>query len=319
MGDKIKIAILDDYQHAALLMADWSILNDRAEITVFNDHIVNETDVIERLLPFHVVCVMRERTPLKRLILTQLPNLKLIVSTGKRNASIDIKAAEELGIEIKPTGYVTSGAPELTWSLIMAIARYIPQECNNIKMGGWQTTIGTDLKGKTIGIIGLGNIGSKIAEYAKVFEMNIIAWSQNLTEEKAEKAGVRLVSKETLLREADFVTIHLILSDRSRGIITKDDLNLMKPTAFFINTSRGPLVDEEALIEILQQKKIAGAALDVFDTEPLPAEHLFRKMDNVLATPHVGYVTEETYRVFYQDTVKAIEEWLNVNPFSAIE
>jgi phosphoglycerate dehydrogenase-like enzyme len=313
MSDKIKIAVLDDYQDAALTMADWGPLNSRTEIAVFNDHLADDDAVIERLLPYQVVCVMRERTPLNRQRLKKLPNLKLIISTGKRNASIDIKAAEEFGITIKPTGYVMTGAPELTWALIMAIARHIPLESNNIKSGGWQTTIGTDLTGKTIGIIGLGNIGSKIAAYAKVFDMNVIAWSQNLTEEKAAEAGAKLVSKETLLREADFVTIHLILSDRSKGTIKKEDLELMKPTAYYINTSRGPLVDENALVEVLQQKKIAGAAIDVFDTEPLPASHPFRKLSNVLATPHIGYVTQETYRVFYEDTVKAITEWMDSN------
>lgn len=311
MSDRIKIAILDDYQQIALSMADWTVLKDKTEVTAFNNHLANQKDVIERLLPFNVVCVMRERTPLNREVLTMLPNLKLIVSTGKRNASIDSEAAQDLGITIIPTGYLMSGAPELTWALIMAIARNIHVESNNFISGKWQTTIGTGLKGKTIGIIGLGNIGSKIAAYAKVFEMNIIAWSENLTDEKALAAGARLVNKETLLKEADFVTIHLILSDRSRGIIKKEDLALMRPSAYFINTSRGQLVDQKALIEVLQQKKIAGAALDVFDTEPLPGNHPFRKMDNVLGTPHIGYVTEETYRLFYQDTVKAIIEWLD--------
>ncbi|MDB5009105.1 MAG: hydroxyacid dehydrogenase [Mucilaginibacter sp.] len=310
MSDKIKIAVLDDYQGVALTMADWSALNDRAEITVFNDHLENDAEVIERLLPYQVVCVMRERTPLNRQRLEKLTNLKLIVSTGKRNASIDIKAAEELGITIKPTGYVMTGAPEFSWALIMAIARHIPQESNNVKASRWQTTIGTDLSGKTIGIIGLGNIGSKIAAYARAFDMNVIAWSQNLTKEKAAEAGAKLVSKETLLKESDFVTVHLILSDRSKGILQKEDLELMKSSAYFINTSRGPLVDEKGLIEVLEQKKIAGAALDVFDNEPLPANHPFRKLDNVLATPHVGYVTETTYKLFYADTVEAILKWL---------
>ncbi|MDF2430794.1 MAG: hypothetical protein JWP44_425 [Mucilaginibacter sp.] len=310
MSDKVKIAVLDDYQDIALAMADWSALNNRAEVTVFNDHLDSDAEIVKRLLPYQVVCVMRERTPLNRQRLEKLPNLKLIISTGKRNASIDIKAAEELGIAIKPTGYVMTGAPEFTWALIMAIARHIPQESNNIKAGLWQTTIGADLSGKTIGIIGLGNIGSKIATYAKAFDMNVIAWSQNLTEEKAAQGGAKLVSKETLLKESDFVTIHLILSDRSRGILQKEDLELMKPSAYFINTSRGPLVDEKGLIEVLEQKKIAGAAMDVFDNEPLPANHPFRKLGKVLATPHIGYVTENTYKVFYEDTVNAILEWL---------
>lgn len=310
MSEKIKIAVLDDYQQVAFSMADWSTIKKQADITVFKDHLADDAAVIERLMPFEVICAMRERTPLNRQRLEKLPNLKLIVSTGKRNASVDMKAAEELGIEIKPTGYIGTGAPEMTWALLLAAARNIPLENHNFISGKWQTSIGIDITGKTIGIIGLGNIGSKIASYARAFDMNVIAWSENLTEEKAAAAGAKLVSKETLLKEADFVTIHLVLSDRSRSILKKEDLELMKPTAYFINTSRGPLVDEKALIEILEQKKIAGAALDVFDTEPLPADHPFRTLKNVLATPHIGYVTENTYRLFYEDTVKAIEEWL---------
>lgn len=311
MTDKIKVAILDDYQQVALQMADWSVLKDKVEITVFHDHVADELQLVSRLQPFRIICVMRERTPLNRQILSQLPALKLIVSTGMRNASIDEDAADEFGIVIKRTGYLADGAPELTWALLMALARHIPAESNNFRSGGWQTTVGVDLKGKTIGIIGLGRVGAKIAAYAKAFDMNVIAWSQNLTEQKAAEAGAKLVDKETLLRSADFVTIHLVLSDRSKGIIQKADLEMMKPTAYIINTSRGPLVDEQALIEVLQYKKIAGAALDVFDTEPLPADYPFRKLDNLLATSHIGYVTENTYRLFYGDTVKAIAGWLH--------
>jgi len=306
----VKIAVLDDYQQVAFKFANWSAITAKAEVKVFTDHQADEQAVIERLLPFNVVCVMRERTPLNRNILSQLPNLKVIVSTGMRNASIDTKAVEELGITLKYTGYLESGAPEMTWALIMAIARHIPQESNNFKSGGWQTTIGGDFKGKTMGILGMGRVGSKIATYAKAFDMNIIAWSPNLTAEKAAESGAQLVSKEELFKQADFVTIHMVLSDRSRGIVGKEDLSLMKPTAYFINTSRGPLVNEATLIETLQQHKIAGAAIDVFNTEPLPADHPFRKMDNLLATSHVGYVTENTYKLFYTDTVKAVEEWL---------
>jgi phosphoglycerate dehydrogenase-like enzyme len=309
MNKKMKVAVLDDYQQVALSMADWSVLKD-AEITVFSEHQSEQRDIVRRLLPFTVICVMRERTPLNRQLLTQLPGLKLIISTGRRNASIDVQAAEDLGIIVKSTGYLTSGAPEHTWALLMAMARHIPRENANFFSGKWQTTIGTDLKGKTIGIMGLGNIGSKIAEYARAFEMNVIAWSPNLMADKAMAMGARPVNKEDLFRIPDFITIHMVLSDRSRGIIQYEDLKLMKPTAFLINTSRGPLINERALIDILQQKKIAGAALDVFDIEPLPVDHPFRKMENLVATPHIGYVTQDTYRIFYQDTVKAIQEWL---------
>lgn len=310
MTNKPRIAVLDDYQGVALAMADWSAVQERAYVTVFQDHLTNEAEIINRLLPFDVVCVMRERTPLNRLLLSQLPNLKLIISTGRRNASIDEKAVQEFGITLKTTGYFGGGAPELTWAMLLAIARNITIENTNLRDGLWQTTVATDLAGKTIGIIGLGNIGTKIAAYAKAFDMNVLAWSENLTEEKAVAAGAKLVSKETLMRESDFVTIHLVLSDRSRNTINKEELALMKPTAYLVNTSRGPLINEEALINTLQQKKIAGAAIDVYDTEPLPTDHPFRTLANILATPHIGYVTQKTYKLFYNDTVTAILEWL---------
>jgi phosphoglycerate dehydrogenase-like enzyme len=307
---RVKIAILDDYQQLALTMADWSELKEKAEITIFSDHLADESSVIERLKSFQVICVMRERTPLTGVILSGLPELKLIVSTGLRNASVDGKAAAERGIVVAHTGYVNTGAPELTWALIMAIARRVVPENATVLAGGWQAGLGTDLNGKTMGIVGLGNIGSKIARYAHAFDMPVIAWSENLTREKAESCGVEWVTKEDLFRRADFVTVHLLLSPRSRGIIGAAELVLMKPSAYLVNTSRGPLVDEAALIRLLREKRIAGAALDVFDTEPLPADHPFRTLDNVLATPHIGYVTEDTYKVFYEDTVKAILAWL---------
>ena len=306
----MQIAILDDYQNVALKMADWSAVSERAEITVFNDHISDAEALTSRLLPFDVLCVMRERTPLNRDILVRLVNLKLIVSTGKKNASLDVKACGELGIAVAMTDYVESGAPELTWALLMALARKVVVENGNVRSGSWQSTVGVDLRGKTIGIVGLGRVGSKIAAYAKVFEMKVIAWSENLTEERAHRAGAELVSKERLFKAADFVSVHLILSERSRGVVGETELGLMKRSAFLINTSRGPLVDEAALVRALQSGKIAGAALDVYDTEPLPESHILRSLDNVLATPHIGYVTEETYRVFYGDTVRAIVEWL---------
>lgn len=310
MENKVRIAILDDYQNVALKYADWSVLPSGAEIIIFNKPIKKET-LIQTLKDFHILCIMRERTPLNRETLSALPNLKLIVSTGQRNASLDVKACEESGIAVAMTGYIESGAPELTWALLMAMTRHIPTAVKNVKAGGWQTTVGIDLKGKTLGIVGLGRIGSKIAQYAKAFEMKVIAWSENLTEEKSHRAGAELVSKERLFKEADFITVHLVLSDRSRGIINSDELARMKPNAYLINTSRGPLINETALVQALQKKQIAGAALDVYDTEPLPADHPLRTLDNVLATPHIGYVTEETYRVFYGDTVKAIAARIN--------
>lgn len=307
---KFKVAILDDYQRVSNIFADWSVIANQVELTIFDQHEADETRLIQRLLPFEIICVMRERTPLNRRILSRLANCKLIVSTGTRNASIDRHAAEEFGITIKNTGYLASGAPELTWGLLLAIARQIPQESQNTRSGNWQTTIGTDLKGKTIGIVGLGNIGSRIARYAQAFEMRVLAWSTNLTKEHAIAVGAIPVTKDILFKESDFITIHMVLSARSKEMINMQDLKLMKSTAYLINTSRGPLVREADLIEILRERKIKGAALDVFDTEPLDAEHPFRKLDNVLATPHIGFVTEETYRIFYQDTVLAIENWL---------
>ncbi|MCF0054879.1 D-2-hydroxyacid dehydrogenase family protein [Dyadobacter sp. CY356] len=310
---KIKIAVLDDYQNVALQMADWTTLEKLSDVTVFNNHLFEQDEIVERLKPFDVICLMRERTPVNHELLSRLPNLKLIVSTGFRNASIDSVAVTELGIKLENTGYIGSGAPELTWALLMAIARKIPQENVSLKNGGWQNVIGTDLKGKTIGLVGLGTIGEKIASIARVFDMNVIAWSTNLTEEKAASKGVRAVSKEYLFQNADFISVHLVLSDRSKGIIGAADLAMMKPTAYLINTSRGPLMDENALIDVLKENKIAGAALDVFETEPLPADHPFRTLDNVLATPHIGYVTEDTYKLFYEDTVKIIENWIAEN------
>ena len=310
MNIKLKAAILDDYQHASAMFADWSAITDRVELTIFDEHEPDQTRLIRRLLPFEILCVMRERTPLNRKILSKLPNCRLIVSTGARNASMDLSAAEEFGITVKNTGYLASGAPELTWGLLLAIARHIPEESLNLRSGNWQTTVGTDLRGKTIGIIGLGRIGSRIAKYAQAFEMRILAWSPNLTPKKAIESGAALVTKDELFKESDFVTIHMVLSERSRDLIKMHELKLMKSTAYLINTSRGPLIRETDLIEILQERKIKGAALDVFDTEPLNSDHPFRKLDNVLATPHIGFVTEETYRIFYQDTVHAIKSWL---------
>jgi phosphoglycerate dehydrogenase-like enzyme len=313
MQKQVRIAVLDDYQRVALQMADWSGILSQASVQVFHDHLKEEPQLVERLLPFDVVCVMRERTPLTRSILSSLLNLKLIVSTGRRNASIDMKACEELGITVSATGYIPSGAMELTWALIMNIARHIVPENKNVRSGAapWQSTVGVDLKGKTIGIVGLGNIGSAIARYARAFDMEVIAWSPNLTEEKATAAGAKWVEKEVLFKTADFVTVHLVLSERSRGTVDAHSLSLMKPSAYFINTSRGPLVDESALVDALVDKRIAGAALDVFNEEPLPPHHVFRQLDNVLATPHIGYVTADTYKLFYEDTVIAIKDWIN--------
>jgi phosphoglycerate dehydrogenase-like enzyme len=309
----MKVAVLDDYQNVALRLADWSGVRRHAEITVFNDHIADPSAVVERLRPFDAVCVMRERTPLTREILQQLPNLKLIASTGPRNASIETQTAADLGIAVTATGYDSTPTIEFTWSLILASMRGIDREAASLRAGGWQTGLGSNMRGKSLGVVGLGNIGREVARIGLAFGMNVIAWSQNLTEEKASAAGATLVDKQTLFREADVVTVHLVLSSRTRGVIGAPEFALMKPTARLINSSRGPIVDQAALIKALQARTIAGAAVDVFDIEPLPIDHPFRTLDNVLATPHIGYVTEELYRTFYGDAAASIAAWLEAN------
>jgi phosphoglycerate dehydrogenase-like enzyme len=309
----MRVAILDDYQSVALRLADWSDVARRAEITVFDDHVADPAAVVERLRPFDIVCVMRERTPLSREILQQLPKLKMIASTGPRNASIDMQAAAERGIFVTATGYDSTPTIEHTWALILASARHLAREAASVRDGGWQTTIGTNLRGKRLGVLGLGNIGKEVAGIGIAFGMSVIAWSENLTAETAGAVGARLVDKETLFRQADILTIHLVLSRRTKGLIGTAELALMKKTATLINTSRGPIVDQAALIEALQARRIAGAAIDVYDTEPLPTDHPFRRLDNVLATPHIGYVTEELYRTFYSDAAASIGAWLQSN------
>lgn len=292
-------------------MADWSALSGRAEITVFNDHLADPSVLVERLLPFDVICVMRERTPLPREVLQHLPRLNLIASTGSRNASIDMGGAKELGITVTATRYRSSPTIELTWALILASLRGIVHENNSIRNGGWQKSVGQDLSGNTLGVVGLGNIGGQVARIGLAFGMKIIAWSQNLTPEIAEVAGAKLVSKDELFRKADIVTIHLILSGRTKGLVGATELAMMKPTSRLINTSRGPIVDEPSLIKALRSRAIAGAAIDVFEEEPLPAQHPFRTMDNILATPHIGYVSEGLYRTFYGDSLANITAWLD--------
>jgi phosphoglycerate dehydrogenase-like enzyme len=308
---KYQIAILDDYQNVALESADWSVLRDRADISVFRNHLSEPESVIERLLPFDVVCVMRERTPLPRNLIKRLPNLKLIASTGPVNASIDVVAAADHGIAVVHTGYTSDPTIELTWALILASARNIVTESNSVRSGGWQQTVGIDLRGKTLGVLGLGRIGSQVARVGNAFGMHLVAWSQNLTSEAAKAAGATLVSKDQLFEQADILTIHLVFSGRTRGLVGAAELGRMKPTALLINASRGPIVDEQALIGALKNRQIAGAAVDVFEVEPLPPAHPFRTLDNVLATPHIGYVSRGLYKTFYEDTVSNIRMWLD--------
>jgi phosphoglycerate dehydrogenase-like enzyme len=308
---KHKIAVLDDYQNAASESADWSPIRDRADITVFQNHLADPRAVIERLLPFDVLCVMRERTPLPRSVIERLPNLKLIASTGPVNASIDLAAASDHAVTVVHTGYRSDPTIEFTWALILASSRNIVTESNSVRSGGWQQTVGTDLKGKTLGVLGLGRIGSQVARIGSAFGMTLVAWSQNMTAETAKAAGASLVSKEQLFERADILTIHLVLSSRTKGLVGAAELARMKPTARLINASRGPIVDEQALISVLRKRQIAGAAIDVFDIEPLPPSHAFRTLDNVLATPHLGYVSQGLYKTFYEDTVANIRAWLD--------
>jgi len=308
---RVKIAVLDDYQGVAFEMADWSAVTARADVDVFRDHLSDADAVVERLLPYDVVCVMRERTPLGAEAIERLSNLKLIASTGPRNASIDLKAAAARGIAVVHTGYTGSPTVELTWALILAGARHIVAEATAVHSGGWQHSIGDDLSGKTLGIIGLGNLGSRVATIGLAFGMRVIAWSQNLTAEKAGAVGAALVSKEDLLRQADIVSVHLVLSARTRALIGAAELALMKPSARLVNTSRGPIVVEAALIAALKSGQIAGAAIDVYDVEPLPADHPYRNLEHLLATPHIGYVSRDLYERFYRDTVSNIIAWLD--------
>jgi phosphoglycerate dehydrogenase-like enzyme len=317
-GTPIKIAILDDYQNTALAMADWSVLPAEVEVTVFRDHLADPEALIARLAPFAIVCPMRERTGFPREVIERLPNLRLLATTGAWNAAIDLGAAAERGVTVCGTGGVANATPELTWALILALVRGLPAELASVRAGGWQVGLGGDLRGRTLGIIGLGNIGTTIARYARAFEMEVIAWSQNLTAERAAAAGARLVGKAELFREADIATIHLVLSGRTRGLIGAADLELMKPTAFLVNTSRGPIVDEAALIEVLEGGAIAGAALDAFAEEPLPVDHPFRTLPNVLASPHIGYVSADMYRLFFGETVENIAAWLKGMPIRTI-
>jgi len=307
----MRIAVLDDYQSVALTMADWSPLYGRAELTVFNDHVADEDALAERLAPFDILCVMRERTALRRSLIARLPRLKLIASTGFINAAVDVTAAAEHGIEVVHTGYSSTPAIEMTWALILASQRHLVREAASLRSGGWQATVGGDLHGRTLGLLGLGHIGSAVARIGRAFGMNVIGWSQNLTPDKAETVGATAVSKEELFAGADILSIHTLLSRRTRGLVDATALAAMKTTAWLVNTSRGAIVEEAALLEALRHRSIVGYAVDVFDVEPLPAEHPFRHLDNVLATPHLGYVTTGLYRTFYGDSVRNIVNWLD--------
>ena len=316
----VRAAILDDYQNVAMAFADWSPIAKDVEIKVFNKPFGSQDEAIKALQGFAVVVGMRERTPFPRKVVEALPDLKLLITTGARNNSFDIKACAERGVTVCGTGAAGSPTTGIAFGLMLELTRRIGFENARLKAGApWQTTIGRDLEGLTLGILGLGKLGQRSAAVGKAFGMKTITWSQNLTEEKAKAAGADYVSKDDLFRNADFVTIHLVLSDRSRGLVGAKELGLMKKSAYLINTSRGPIVDEKALIAVLQSKSIAGAGLDVFDIEPLPLDHPFRKMDNIVITPHLGYVSEQNYRKYFPDIVEDIRAWLDGKPVRVIE
>jgi phosphoglycerate dehydrogenase-like enzyme len=313
-----RVAILDDYQETALRLADWASLHPQAEITVLNSHIADPDALARRLHDCDAVVAMRERTPFPAALFQRLPNLKLLVTAGMRNAAIDLEAAVARGVTVCGTDMLPYPTAELTWGLILAFARNIAREDRAMRDGKWQTTIGTGLKGKTLGLLGLGKLGAQVGAIGKAFGMALIAWSQNLTPERATAAGARYVDKATLFAEADIVSIHLVLGERTRALVKADDLARMKRMAFLVNTSRGPIVEEAALVAALAEGRIAGAAIDVYDHEPLPAEHRLRRLANTVLTPHLGYVTEENYRLVYGQAVEAIAAYLAGAPIRVL-
>lgn len=316
----LKIAILDDYARVALTSADWSRLPAGTEITVFDRHL-SEEEAATALLPFEVLCTVRERMALPRSLLQRLPRLRLVTIVGMSLPNLDMAAATDHGIVVSHSDFrsaafakTANATPELAWGLMIATVRNLAEEHRRMREGGWQSTVGVTLSGKTLGLLGLGRTGKRMAEYGGVFGMEVIAWSQNLTEETAAAVGARRVEKSVLFEQSDVVSIHLVLSERTRGLVGETELALMKPDAFLVNTSRGPIIDERALIAALQARRIAGAGLDVFDIEPLPSDHPLRLLSNVTLSPHLGYVTREMLAAFYADTVEAVLAWLDGTP-----
>ncbi len=302
----LRVAVINDYMGIFSRIADWSPLEGIAKVDFYTDNIAGEEAAVARLRGYDVIVAERDRTAFTRSLLTRLPDLKLLVTTGGINWLIDLDAATDCGVTVSYTGGVPGAAPELTWGLLLALSRRIAWDHVHVQKGGWQTAPGTSLTGKTLGLIGLGHIGRQMVKYAEAFEMRTIAWSPHLTSDRAEAAGTVRKDLEEVLKTSDFVSVHMVLAESTRGLIGADELALMKPTAYLINTSRGPLVEEDALLAALKAKKIAGAALDVFDIEPLPKDHELRKLDNVVITPHTGYITEEQYKVFFGEAVENV-------------
>ncbi len=315
MANTTRIAILDDFQNVALEVADWSAVAERAEVTVFNDHLADPDAVAERLRDFDIVVIMRERTPFPAALIECLPNLRLLLTTGMRNLSVDLDAATARGVIVCGTESVGYTPAELTWGLILALMRDIPREDRATREGQWQTALGRAINGRVLGVIGLGKIGARVAAVGKAFEMDVIAWSQNLTGERCAEVGVRLAAGlNELLTTSDVITIHTVLSDRTRGLIGAGEFAKMKPTAILVNTSRGPIIGEAALITALKDGTIAGAGLDVYDVEPLPLDHPLRNLENTVITPHLGYVTDDNYRLYFDHAVEDIGAYLDGSP-----
>ena len=314
-----RVAVLDDWQQVALSSADWSPLEGRVDVDVYADHLTDEDAVAERLASYEVVVAMRERTPFPRGLVERLPRLRLLVTTGRRNAAVDLTATAERSIVVSGTEMVLTGTPELTWGLILAAHRHLETELGNVRSGRWQTTVGTELAGRTLGLLGVGRLGSVVARYARAFEMDLVAWSPHLTDERAAEHGAVRAELDDVFARSDVVSVHLPLSSRSRGLVGSEQLRLLGPDGWLVNTSRGPIVDEGALLDALRRHTIAGVAQDVYDTEPLPAEHPLRAMDNALLTPHIGYVTRQNYARCFGDVVEDIGAWLEDRPLRVLE
>lgn len=314
----MRLAILDDYEEVALKLADWDSLGPEIEIDVFHDNIKEADALVNRLRPYEILIIMRERTPFPRRLIEKLPNLKLLVTTGARNLAIDLRACQEKGIVVCGTGSSGSAAAELAWALILSTLRRIPQMDRSTRSGRWGDGIGAGLNGKVLGVLGLGKLGTQVARVGLAFGMKVIAWSQNLTPERAAEVGAVRVEKEEFFATADIVTIHLVLSDRTRGLVGARELGLMKPTAYIVNTSRGPIIDEKALIEALKEDRIAGAGLDVFETEPLPGDHPFLSLTNTVITPHVGYVIREGFQIYFEHAREDVAAWLAGRPIRTL-
>jgi phosphoglycerate dehydrogenase-like enzyme len=315
----LRCAILDDYQNVALKLADWSSLKGKVDVTVFNEHLGDAPNVIKALQDFDIICAMRERTPFRRETVEALPKLKLLLTSGARNASFDLDALKQRGVVVSGTGGFGNATAGITIGLILELTRRIGFENARMKAGEkWQITLGRDVEGMTLGVVGLGKLGAHVAAIGKVLNMKVNAWSQNLTKEKCDEVGVGFVSKDELMATSDIISIHVVLSQRTRGLISRADIARMKPSSYLINTARGPIVDEDALLDALRERKIAGAGLDTYGVEPLPVDHPFRKLDNIVITPHLGYVTEQGYRKFYSDMVEDIRAWIDGKPVRVI-